>query len=274
MRLLASVSTALAAGCAATVLGSAPREPDVGGAGPPPPLRELNTDRPDVTESPFTVDAGHLQLELDLVNYTRDAGEDRRVAWGVAPLNLRLGVRENLELGLFVAPFRRDTVQPTGGTSETHTGFGDVTLRAKVNFWGNDGGGTALGLIADLKLPTATAGLGNGAVEGTMLVPVSLELGGGWDLGAMTGAGFRRSDSGGGSGTWINSVTVGHGLTRDLAGYCEVATETAAGAPVTTFDVGLTLRLNANAQLDVGAQFGLSHAADDTLVFTGLTRRY
>ncbi len=34
--------------------------------------RALNTDRPDKTESPFTVPAGRVQLEFDLVNYTRD----------------------------------------------------------------------------------------------------------------------------------------------------------------------------------------------------------
>ena len=35
-------------------------------------LRELNTDRPDQTEGPITVDAGHFQLELDLVSYAYD----------------------------------------------------------------------------------------------------------------------------------------------------------------------------------------------------------
>src|SRR6185295_420185 len=35
-------------------------------------LRGLNTDRPDVTESPFTVDAGHFQTELSFVEYTYD----------------------------------------------------------------------------------------------------------------------------------------------------------------------------------------------------------
>jgi hypothetical protein len=37
-----------------------------------PALRELTTDRPDATESPFTIDAGRLQLELEAVSYTRD----------------------------------------------------------------------------------------------------------------------------------------------------------------------------------------------------------
>src|SRR4051794_40660281 len=41
----------------------------------PPPrqlMREFNTDRPDLTESPFTVDAGHFQIEMDILNYSYD----------------------------------------------------------------------------------------------------------------------------------------------------------------------------------------------------------
>ena len=35
-------------------------------------LRDLSTDRPDLTESPYTVDAGHVQWEIDLFNATYD----------------------------------------------------------------------------------------------------------------------------------------------------------------------------------------------------------
>ena len=31
-------------------------------------MREFNTDRPDKTESPYTVDAGHFQFEMDVLN--------------------------------------------------------------------------------------------------------------------------------------------------------------------------------------------------------------
>ena len=34
--------------------------------------REMSTDRPDQTESAYTVDAGHFQLEMDLVTATFD----------------------------------------------------------------------------------------------------------------------------------------------------------------------------------------------------------
>jgi hypothetical protein len=37
-------------------------------------LRDMETDRPDVTESPITVDAGHFQYESDLVQ----AGEGKK----------------------------------------------------------------------------------------------------------------------------------------------------------------------------------------------------
>src|SRR5213592_1877389 len=56
-------------------------------------LRELTPDRPDKTESPYTVDAGHFQLEMDVLNYTydrhteaRDQTRFERVS--IAPVNL------------------------------------------------------------------------------------------------------------------------------------------------------------------------------------------
>ena len=33
-------------------------------------MREISPDRPDKTESPYTLDAGHFMLEMDFANYT------------------------------------------------------------------------------------------------------------------------------------------------------------------------------------------------------------
>src|SRR2546423_6881645 len=35
-------------------------------------MRELSADRPDITETPYTVDAGHFQLEMDILRYSYD----------------------------------------------------------------------------------------------------------------------------------------------------------------------------------------------------------
>jgi hypothetical protein len=44
-------------------------------------MRDMSTDRPDKTESPYTVDAGHFQFEADLVSF----GIDRSNADGERP---------------------------------------------------------------------------------------------------------------------------------------------------------------------------------------------
>ena len=71
-------------------------------------LRELATDRPDKTENPYTVDAGHFQLELDLVSYTRDRTKDETVrAVSVAPFNLKVGLTNSSDLQFIAETYTR-----------------------------------------------------------------------------------------------------------------------------------------------------------------------
>src|SRR5436309_2202856 len=68
-------------------------------------MREMSTDRPDKTESPFTVDAGHFQIEADILSYTYDrdnpARTDTRVETvDIAPLNLKVGLCNSVDLQL------------------------------------------------------------------------------------------------------------------------------------------------------------------------------
>jgi len=129
-------------------------------AAPAPATRTMTTDRPDATESPYTVEPGHMQLEMDFANYSRSRPGGTRVAdWEAVPFNLRFGLAPDLEAGFFVIPFRRETETPPAGPGTTRSGFGDLALRAKLNLWGNDGGPTAFGAIADLKLPIGSGGL-------------------------------------------------------------------------------------------------------------------
>src|SRR2546430_10535624 len=74
-------------------------------------LRELSADRPDKTDCPFTVDAGHFQLEMDFANLTyngpnSDRGKARFVAYEAAPMNLKVGLLNNLDFQLVYTPYR------------------------------------------------------------------------------------------------------------------------------------------------------------------------
>ena len=145
-------------------------------------LREMSTDRPDKTESPFTVDAGHIQVELDLVSYTHDhdttgGGDTRTDALAFAPLNVRVGLIDSLEFDLLLQTFNQVRLSDHAtGTVQRMSGYGDTTLRLKYSFWGNGGGPSAFGVIPFVKVPSNQDHLGNHAVEGGIILPLALNL--------------------------------------------------------------------------------------------------
>lgn len=247
-------------------------------------LRELSTDRPDKTESAYTVDAGRVQVELDVVSATRDrdgaGGADvRTTSWTVANTNLKLGLRHDLDVQLVVESFTSVKTDDRVARQVTRqSGFGDVTLRLKKNFWGNDEGTTAFAVMPFVKLPTNRDRLGNGAVEGGVIVPLAVALPKGWGMGLMTEVDWVRDDAGGSShASFINTVTFSHDITEKLGGYVEFFSEIPdkSGSPwVGTVDLGLTCGVTNNIQFDVGVNLGVTHAADDAQWFLGFTRRF
>ena len=55
-------------------------------------MRDMDTDRPDVTESPFTVDAGHIQLETDLLKFEKEKSESTLTKTTLLnQLNIKMG---------------------------------------------------------------------------------------------------------------------------------------------------------------------------------------
>ena len=243
-------------------------------------LRELATDRPDQTESPFTVDAGHFQLEMDLLNATFDDRTGIRTReYLLAPVNLKVGVLNNVDLQVLLDSYVHSRIE-TRRTQRTEkaSGLGDLVTRVKINFWGNDGGPTALGLMPFVKWPLPESSLRNGRTEGGVIFPLAMELPAGWGMGAQTEVDCVRDDANRAYvAQFVNSITFGHDIVGALAGYLEffssVNTEEAANW-IGTADVGFTYQLGKNVQLDCGCNFGLTSAADDFNFFSGLSLRF
>ena len=243
-------------------------------------MRELTPDRPDKTESPYTVDAGHIQLEMDVATFTLDRSNDTRIeAWNVAPVNFKIGLLNHVDLQfIFENYLSVRTEDRQAHTRTTQSGAGDLTTRLKINLWGNDGGQTAFGILPFVKFPTNTDHLGNDAVEGGVIFPLAVKLPAGWDLGLETGSSFLRNEQDRGyHAEFVNMVTVGHELIGKLGGYLEffssVSTEPASSW-VGTVDLGLTYGLTDDIQLDAGVNLGVTRSADDVNAFTGLTVRF
>lgn len=247
-------------------------------------MRELSTDRPDKTESPYTVDAGHVQVEMDLAAFSYDRHNpersDTRVeAWTFGAVNLKLGLLNNVDFQVVIEPWNTSrTVEQPGGVKTRADGFGDITLRSKINLWGNDGGPTALALMPFVKLPTNEDDLGNDAVEGGLIIPLAVELPGGWGMGLMTEVDFVEDGDGlGHHAEWINSITFSRDLTGRLGAYVEffsLVTSEPHAPWIGTLDVGATYAASENVQFDAGVNFGLTRSADDISPFLGLTIRF
>lgn len=56
-------------------------------------MREMETDRPDVTESSYTVDAGHFQYETDLVRLKKEKSDLLKTSTLlINQANLKIGI--------------------------------------------------------------------------------------------------------------------------------------------------------------------------------------
>ncbi len=233
-------------------------------------LRELSTDRPDQTESPFAVDAGHFQVEMDFLNVTYDrrgTGGARSEVWNTAPINVKAGLLHNVDLQILLDSYLAVRAP------ERASGFGDITARLKVNLWGNDGGPTALAIMPFVKLPLDASNLRNGKTEGGVIVPLAVGLPGGWSLGLMTEVDFVSDNGGGYAAEWVNSITFSHDLTNRLGGYVEFFSATGS-AWVVQADVGFTHAVTGDVQFDFGCNFGVTAAAPDCQPFAGLSWRF
>lgn len=232
--------------------------------------RDLSADRPDFTESPYTVDAGAIQLEVSFLDYARNGSTD---AWTAAPFNLKLGVLNDLDLQFVFDPFVRED-----DGLRSRKGVGDFQVRAKFNLWGNDEGDTAFAFMPFIKAPTASHGLGNDHVEGGLIFPFAVDLAEGVALGLMFETDFVYDDRDHGYDTeFILTAALGLDVTESIGVYLEgIAIESTD--PGVDFrgilGLGATLALTNDLILDAGVNLGLTGDADDLSIFSGLTIRF
>ncbi len=243
-------------------------------------MREMSTDRPDKTESAYTVDAGHFQIEADVLSYAKDRHNDsneRVEGWSFFNANLKVGLCNNSDLQVVVPTYSTVRTRSAGAT-ERNSGFGDLVTRLKINFWGNDGGTTAFAAMPYVKFPTAQDDLGNGAFEGGIIFPLAVALPHEWGMGVMTQ--FDFAEDGDGSGyhpEFINTITLSHDIVGNLAGYVEFFSLMSTDRDsdwIGTFDLGLTYALTEDIQLDTGVNIGVTRSADDVNPFLGISWRF
>lgn len=241
---------------------------------PPAALRDLTTDRPDTTESPFTVDAGHVQIETTILAYSLgprgDSGR-RGDRFDLGVTNIRIGLTPDVEVDLGFQPVAFVSDDGAG----RRAGVGAVVVRAKYNIVGNAGGGAALALLPYVTIPIDRgSGVGPDAVEVGLIVPPSLPIGGRFGLGLNAGITAAARARGGplriGA---LASASLAIAWSGRLGSYHEVA-----GAfddeTIVSVNNGLTWKASDSLQFDAGVGIGVTRDSDAVALFVGISIRY
>ncbi|MHC4955752.1 MAG: transporter [Planctomycetota bacterium] len=239
-------------------------------------MRPLSADRPDATESTQTVDAGHVQLEIDIALYLRDRARFTEDTFVFGATNLKFGITHNIDLQLIWSPYVRAKTRATDFT-EKEEGFSNLVVRTKFNLWGNDGDSTtSMALLPFVIVPLGSESVGSDNVQGGIVIPFAMDLPQSWGLGAQVGFDVVRNDADDGHRLdFTQTVVLGRDIVGRLAGFVEfLSVVPAEGDWFGTVNIGLTYAVNDNVQLDVASFIGVNSAAPDFAVFTGLTWRF
>lgn len=245
-------------------------------------MRDFAADRPAKSYGPTTIDAGHLQLEVELFNYTfqNSYGVTTRTYVGPNP-TARIGLTSNIELQLNMAPFVHQNVRDSNAdTSSSASGVSDFFARAKINLWGNEGGKTAFALIPYIKAGTAPASLGgNQSTEGGIIAPfainlpdnVALTFNSEWDR-------LKNSADSSYHNQWVQTVGLSAPVAKDVTATAEFWMQhnydPAGTVHQYSFDTAIAWTPRKDFQIDLGANFGLNRDTPAVQVYTGITRRF
>jgi Putative MetA-pathway of phenol degradation len=247
-------------------------------------MRAFEPERPTKILNPFTIDAGHFQIESDTFDYTHInfAGAGTQIFETADPV-IKLGLTNSIDVELVLNGYLVSTTHSnqTGALIANGHGFGDTIIKTKINLVGDDGGTFAMALVPFVKVPSAAPGLGNGVVEGGVALPMQMNLPQDFVLGLQIE--YDALKDANDSQRYANLVTIANlshavsfiskDLTASIEFYSAVGTDPFT-PNVYTLDLGLAYLVAANVQLDVGANFGLTKVSPDLNLYTGITARF
>ena len=246
-----------------------------------PKLRAFCADRPAQATLPCTVDRGHFQLETDVYSatYDRSGGAVTDTYLFTNP-TLKLGIADRTDVEVNIAPYEEvRSHEPGSPSSQTLYGSGDLILRLKQNFFGDYRGPLALAVEPFAKVPTARAGIGNGAWEGGVVLPVAAAITKSIILNLSPEIDISKDRMGGGvhlapveiiNVTW--SLPANFTLSTEL--YARQDQDPVGVVTQCSADVALSLGLRDDLELDVGSNFGLNPQTPAVQGYIGMAKRF
>jgi len=233
-------------------------------------------DRPAKANAACTVPAGRVQLEIAAVDWSlTSSGGSRQELVSVGGSYVKLGLTDGSDLEIGLSP--RTTLTSRGVAGRRASGIGDTVIRYKRRLGGE--ARVQVALVPFLKLPTASRGLGNGAVEGGLVLPVSFTPAGSVTITLdpeidilADSAGERRHLA---LANVVNvSAPVARRVTFSAELWSNLNLEPGGTIEQASADAALAVSVSNDVQLDVGANVGLTSATADFEAYAGVSLRF
>jgi hypothetical protein len=245
-------------------------------------MRPFCTDRPTKANLPCTVDAGHFQYESDIINWTYAHTDGVTVNNYLIPNpTFKVGLTNRIDLEVNIAPF--EAVSASGRLGkQTLTGVSNLFLRTKVNVAGPEGGDFQAAILPYLELPTAKPVIGNKAVQGGVIAPISFALPQDFTLLFDPEVDvLRNAENTGRHANFHNLANLSHALPGNVTGYIELWGQVNNDPAGTTKQASLDLALSwlvwpdlPNLQFDVGTNIGLTSVTPKIQAYIGVSQRF
>jgi hypothetical protein len=230
-------------------------------------MRPMVPDRPGITESPYSVDAGHFQYETDALRLlTRREGTAYGHDWYINHALAKIGLtdRTDLQVGLDSYTDTRNYDDANPGQSAVFRGLGDLNLRLKHTLVGDDNSRLALGLIGYVTLPTGGP-RGDGAVEYGAVLPVVYQLTKPWSIGGQVATQVYWDREAQERYLQLTpTFTTDYQFTKliqvfaELVGYRDVR----QSSWLSSINTGAQLDVSDNVQLDFGTHLPITNSVD------------
>lgn len=239
-------------------------------------LREPCTSFTQVTESPFTLGEGKLEVSAGEVSAAAARLDTIRArSLDVGDVGFARGYANRWTLGATIdvwSGLGLTSGPVTGGTSPG--GFGGGSLVARHTLFGVDSAGVAMGLVATLTLPGSPTSPQASDYGAAFALPFAASLPFDFSFGAMAEVARLADVAGSGHHVrYVDSLKLDRSLARSLSAWVEMVSiaDREPGYPWTlTMNAGLSADLGRHVGLSLGVAAGRTHETTDQGVFGGV----
>lgn len=236
------------------------------------------TDRPTNGNYACTVPKGMVQIEADAFGWTTDRfGGARNDEFAVASTVIKYGLSDSSDIQIAWTPYNRVRVRDAAGLVTTDEGVSDVTLLFKQRLT-NPEDPVQVALLPFVSLPTASAGVGSGKVEGGIAVPINYYIPGDWVLTFGPQLNILTNEVGSGRHVGVRQLI---NMAKSFGNFTiinELSTDwnfdPAGTIRQYSYNNALVWLANPNLQFDIGTSTGLNRNTPDFAAYVGISTRF